>query len=221
MVYFEKLFIGLQNLGLLDVLLPLLFVFVVVYGVLEKTKVMGSFSNARTINAIIAFVVGFIFVLSSTRVAALNSILQKLVLLLIASVMVQIIFAAFGAKSKFIKSNYFLVLLFLMLVIVFSVSLGWFKGADLITLVSWVFSPVILFFAVFLAVLWFVMREPSKPADLTEQAENSGEAGAEKTTEIPKEELKLSPSPKYSWRGRESDYKGTPYKDLTEDIKRQ
>ena len=75
----------LQELGFLNVLLPFIFVFVVVYGILEKTKVFGleKGKTRKNVNAMFAFVVGFIFISFTSQVESMITFLQILSMVLI------------------------------------------------------------------------------------------------------------------------------------------
>ncbi|MBT3721419.1 hypothetical protein HOG47_07255, partial [archaeon] len=51
---FQQWVMGLESLGLLDVLLPFLLIFTITFAVLQKSKILGD--GGRRFNIIIAFV---------------------------------------------------------------------------------------------------------------------------------------------------------------------
>jgi len=78
----------LDKLGLYDVLLPFLLVFTIVFAILDKTKVLGTDTingeifPRRNLNAMVAFVLGFLVVASANLVATINEAAANIVLLL-------------------------------------------------------------------------------------------------------------------------------------------
>lgn len=72
MAFLEEAIKGLVDLGLLDVVLPFVLVFAVVYGVLERTRALGSENGEprRDLNAMFAFLLGFLAVASLRIVLA-------------------------------------------------------------------------------------------------------------------------------------------------------
>lgn len=86
----------MDRLGVYDVVLPFLLVFVLMYAFLEKTKVYGVETyyldedktksiqgSRRNLNAMTAFVTGFFVVASTQLVAIINQALSHMVLLLL------------------------------------------------------------------------------------------------------------------------------------------
>ena len=79
----------LKDFGLFDVVLPFLLVFSIVFAILEKTMILGSEKVGdktipkRTINTMVAFVVGMIVISMNEVVNAINEALPNVVLLLV------------------------------------------------------------------------------------------------------------------------------------------
>ena len=75
-----------KDFGLFDIILPFLLVFTLVFALLEKSKVLGVEGDGKTpkknLNAMVAFVVGFLVVSTNAVVNTLTSALPQVVLLL-------------------------------------------------------------------------------------------------------------------------------------------
>jgi len=78
--------IFLQNIVFAKFVLPFLLVFFIVFAILEKTKVFGD--DKKQINALIAFVIGLIFV----GVAFPKEVVENLILFLTVAIVVVFIF---------------------------------------------------------------------------------------------------------------------------------
>jgi hypothetical protein len=95
------------KLGIYDVVLPFLLTFTIFFAILEKTRVFGveTFDgkevSKKNINAMVAFVVGFLVVASARMVAIINTALPNIVLLLIISVsFLMLAYFFYGEKEE-------------------------------------------------------------------------------------------------------------------------
>lgn len=94
------------QLGVYDVILPFLLVFAIVYAILDKTKVLGTEMHGdveipkKNINAMIAFVIGFLVIVSKQLVETINQALANVVLLLILIVMFLMLIGVFFKKEE-------------------------------------------------------------------------------------------------------------------------
>jgi len=97
MATFETLVYYLETYGVLDVLLPFLLVFTIIYAVLLKTKILGDRKN---FNVIIALILGLLFViphilgtypLGYDPVRVLNETLPSISLVSVAAIMLLIL----------------------------------------------------------------------------------------------------------------------------------
>ncbi len=105
----EPLFRGvidfLVKLGIYDVILPFLLVFSVVFAILDKTKVFGTDTiegeeySKKNINAMIAFVIAFLVIVSKQLVATINKALANVVILLLMIVMFMVLIGVFFKKD--------------------------------------------------------------------------------------------------------------------------
>ncbi|MBL7147865.1 MAG: hypothetical protein ISS82_03505 [Nanoarchaeota archaeon] len=101
MVY--DFFYQLQNAGVFEFVLPFLLIFTLVFGILEKTNILGT--NKKNINAIVALILGLLFITQFEIVQTLNNFLPKISLFMIVAVMFLLIIGFFGAKVHEKASN--------------------------------------------------------------------------------------------------------------------
>ena len=94
------------ELGIYDVILPFLLVFAIIYAILDKTKILGTENYEgveipkKNINAMVAFVMGFLVVVSKQLVSTINKALANVVLLLILLVMFLLLIGLFYKKDE-------------------------------------------------------------------------------------------------------------------------
>ena len=84
----------LQNF---DFIFPFLFVWSVVYATLQKTKVIGG---AMGIDAIVAFAISFMILLSRTLIEILNFMIPWFTIAIIFFMLLMLMFMVFGASEK-------------------------------------------------------------------------------------------------------------------------
>ena len=88
----------LRDFGLFDIILPFVFVFTIVFAILEKTKILGVESDdspKKNLDSMIAFVIAFLVVSTNQIVNAINQILPNIVLLLVLSLSFLILIGIF------------------------------------------------------------------------------------------------------------------------------
>ncbi len=97
MAIYKEVTQQLVNLGLLEVILPFILVFVVVYGILIRTQVLGKQKN---IAGMIAFVLGFLAVLATNVVKGISIVVSTLVLVPIIGLAVALVIGLVGGKLE-------------------------------------------------------------------------------------------------------------------------
>jgi len=101
----------LVKLGVYDIILPFLLVFVLVFALLEKTKVLGTEVmkddkgekneyTKKSLNAMVAFVTGFFVVASTQLVSVINKSLSQIFLLLLLIVCFLMVWGSFHQQTK-------------------------------------------------------------------------------------------------------------------------
>ncbi len=100
MAVFTDWIIQLENLGLLDVLLPFLLIFTVSFAVLQKSKILGE--DSKRFNTLISFVLAMAAIIPHVIgrgpdvVVIINAALPNVSLLMIACLMALLLIGVFG-----------------------------------------------------------------------------------------------------------------------------
>ena len=87
----------LQNIGVYDYLLPFILIFAIIFAILEKTKILGT--DKSNINAVVAFVVGFLLIVQQGIVATINNFLPRVSLIIIIFLMALLVIAMLAGKE--------------------------------------------------------------------------------------------------------------------------
>jgi len=118
----------LDRLGVFDVVLPFLLAFTVTYALLERSKIFGMHQSGETrknLNAMAAFVIGFLVVASSKLVAAIVRVSSNMVILLLLGIFFIMLVGHFYSKEDWEKNDLgwpkhaFIVLMFVALLGIF------------------------------------------------------------------------------------------------------
>lgn len=173
------------NLGVYDVVLPFLLVFVLIFAMLEKTRVLGSEKNKETgdmvtkknLNSMVAFVTGFLVIASSELVRVVNEVMANTVLLLLLSVLFLMLAGSFHKDEEFFLKEgmwrtMFMVIMFVGIILIFLNALGWLEMAWRYT-VTHIEGPVVGSFAMLVVVMlamWGIVREPKSSGGNSENS---------------------------------------------------
>jgi hypothetical protein len=110
----------LQEIGIMDVILPFILVFTIVFAILQKTKILGHDESdakkpKKNFNAVIALVMGLAVVVphitgsyptpNSDIVNIVNAALPNISVVLIAVVMMLLMIGVFGGEVSIFKSG--------------------------------------------------------------------------------------------------------------------
>lgn len=157
MAFYEEVLGVLVDIGLLDVVLPFLLIYIITYGMLQRTKTLGGKKN---IDAMVAFCCGFLAIAATQLMNILNIVLAWVVMALVVTIMLALILGLAGAK---VQGNKYMTGL---AVAVFAIMLlGGLFAAGAITqdqLTSAVLLPLI-FFGALIGVLIYVLSPKEKP----------------------------------------------------------
>ena len=125
----------LGYIGVYDVVLPFLLVFTLVFALLEKTRVLGVERDGddtytkKNLNAMVAFVTGFLVIASADLVRTVNSVLANSVLLVLFSVLFLMLVGSFYKDDEFDLSDswkkFFAFFMFIAIVLIFLHATGW------------------------------------------------------------------------------------------------
>ena len=115
----------LQDIGIYDVLLPILLVFAIMYAILQKIKIFGKDKGAKSVNVVVALVVSLITLLPEYGVVdRINVYLPRFAFIMILMVTLLILMGLIGFKVDDMagKGVVFTLLFILTLVGLFTVN---------------------------------------------------------------------------------------------------
>ena len=104
----------LEDMGVYDVILPFLLVFVLVFAILEKIKIFGE--QGRKFNIIIALVIGFLLVRQGGIVEFINTYLPNVSAVIIVFLGFLILLGLFGVKSSAFKGGLMVIFVIVSLI---------------------------------------------------------------------------------------------------------
>ena len=114
---FQQGVMALENLGVLDVIVPFILVFTIVFAVLQKTKILGVDDNKKprkNFNVVIALVMSLAVIIPHVMgtypygfdvVDTINNALPNVSLVLIAVIMMLLIIGVFGGEVNIAGSS--------------------------------------------------------------------------------------------------------------------
>ncbi len=166
MVLFEDTLRFWVKLGLLDVVLPFILIFTIVYALLQRTKVLGEKNGEpkQKLNAMVALVVGLASVAALQTVTFVQKLAQWSAIAVVVILGFWIVLGLVGVgevKKKSIPTT-----IGMIIAILFGLySLGAWNYLDLSWLNAILIPVLIIIF--FIGVIWFIAREQkteTKPA---------------------------------------------------------
>lgn len=119
-----------DKIGIYDVILPFLLVFTIVFAILEKTKVFGTEEvegqkiTKKNLNAMAAFVIGFLVVASSKLVEIITKVSSQVVILLLLSILFLLLVGSFfkEGETTFLEGGwkyFFMIIMFIGIIGIF------------------------------------------------------------------------------------------------------
>lgn len=183
----KEVFIYLESLGLINVAIPFVIVFVVLYAVLNWVKL---FKDNR-VNAVLAALIAFIAIAAADVVRNLDLFSYYLVLLIFVVTAVFMFIALLGGKLELTSDKYkpyfaWSVVVILCLLIFYSLYESGVRvdlGIDYYLLRS--LAPIAIAVLVFVLIVWFI-SSPGKKERKAPGAAKSGEAPAKKEYSAPR-----------------------------------
>src|SRR5574342_110744 len=169
---YQEVFQWLVDFGFVDVILPFLLVFTLTYAVLQKTRVLGEEDKKpkKRLNAMLAFVLGFIAVLATHLLNVINILIGYMVLLLIVGLLLAIVLGLAGAEGGH-KNRFFIALMIILFALFVFYGLARAGVIDEQRFFDTLFWPIIAL-AVLGTVLYFVLRK--KPESRTPPRRGGG-----------------------------------------------
>ena len=171
----ERLFENLERIGFIDVVLPFLLIFTVMFAMLQKTKVMGD--GKKNFNAIIAVIIGLLVVIPHVThrypvdgdpVEILNNALPQVSLVIVAVVFLLILIGVFGQESVFLglaAPGWVMFISIGIILAIFGSSAGWWDGKAERWMTS-IFGPdaiaIVIILLIFGLIIMFITGDPDK-----------------------------------------------------------
>jgi len=173
----------LVKLGVYDVVLPFLLVFVIIFAILEKTRILGTDKGEKdkeytkkNLNAMIAFVVGFLVVASAQLVAVINKTVSQIFILLLMIICFLMLAGAFHGQTKegfFLNKkdhgfyySAFMVITFIAIFAIFLNAIGWLDAIHVFLRDNWNASYVaaVILMIIIVGFMAWIMKDPN-PAE--------------------------------------------------------
>ncbi len=178
MSYFVEMLTTLENLGLLDVLLPFMLIFTIAFAVLQKSKILGQ--DSKNFNTVISFVLALAAVIPHVMgyypygkdvVEIINSALPNISLLMIASMMVLLLIGVFGSDINIMGSPLEgIVVLFAVIAVAWT----FLSSAGLVGRIPFLEDPqtrsLLIAILIFGLVVWFITKEDQPEKKPTHKA---------------------------------------------------
>jgi len=165
---FQEFFQRLEDFGMTDALLPFLLIFVILFAMLQKTKILGE--GKKNFNVIISTIIALLVVIPHVTnsyppnrdvVEIINSSLPHISMLMVAVIMALLLIGLMGGEAKWLGgslSGWIAVLAFLIVIYVFGGSMGVWENS----LYRWWGSDttsVIIIILIFAIVVWYITRD--------------------------------------------------------------
>jgi len=163
----------LDSWGLTDVMLPFLLIFVIIFALMAKTRVLGE--DKKKYNLVVALVIALLVVIphvlnayppGADVVDIMNQSLPQVSLIAVAVIMLLILIGLFGGEAKWMGSSlsgWIAIVAFIIILIIFGGAAGWwanwtwfdnFFGAETVA--------VIVMILVFAIIVWWITRGEGK-----------------------------------------------------------
>lgn len=136
--YLEGFIRTLERWGLTDVMLPFLLIFVIIYAILQKTKILGE--DRKNLNAAVAVVIGLLVVVphvtgkfpaNKDPVLILNDALPQVSIIIVAAIFLLVMIGVFGESYVFLgitMPGWITLVSIVTIVLIFGGSAGWWQG---------------------------------------------------------------------------------------------
>lgn len=170
---FENLVRVMQQWGFVSFLLPFLLIFIVVFAILQKTKILGdknkrlnaSFSLVFSLFVVIPSVLGW-YPASMDPVRLLAEALPQISIILIAIVMLLLIIGIFGGDAVWGSSSlsgWVAILAAIVVLWVFGAAAGWWVEWSWFTIAFGEDAvAIVIMLLIFAIIIWYVTKDDSK-----------------------------------------------------------
>lgn len=172
---FEGFIYWLRDIGVVDVLLPFVLVFTIVFAIMQKTEILGK--GKKNINTMIALVMGLAVVFPhvlgvyperSDPVKIINDALPSVSIVLVAIVMLLLLIGLLGGEIKWLGtsiSGWIAIICLLIILYIFGRAAGWWMG-PLPNWLRWLDNEdtqaIIIILLVFGIIVWWITKDDSE-----------------------------------------------------------
>lgn len=178
MSVFRESLVFFDQIGLYDVVLPFLLVFTLVFGILEKSKILGTEKGGdgetytrKNLNAMIAFITGFFVVASAQLVELIHVLVARVALILVILIFLMMLIASFheeqgqdGFSIYDSWKGWLSVVVLIAVVLIFLDGVGWLTPAWLYATQFWdsTFMGTLFLFIIVVGFIWYLTSDSSK-----------------------------------------------------------
>jgi hypothetical protein len=171
MVDFVEFVEVLESWGLTDALLPFLLIFVILFAILQKTKVLGE--GKKNFNVIVSLVISLLVVIPHVTnsyppegdvVLIINTALPQVSIIFVAIIMLLVLIGILGGEAHWMGgslSGWIAIISFIVIIWIFGRAAGWFSYVP--GWLRWIQDPdvwaLIVILLVFGIVIWFITRD--------------------------------------------------------------
>jgi len=171
---FEYFIYNLNQMGVVDVILPFIIVFTIVFAALQKSLILGK--ESKKFNIVIALVMGMAVIVPHVMhiyppqqdvVEIMNSALPNVSLIAIAFIMVMLLLGIIGGELDFAGKSLGGIAAFVSIiavVVIFAGAAGWFTFTP--RWLNWIYDPytkdMIVAILVFGIIIWFITKDDTK-----------------------------------------------------------
>ena len=178
MVSFQDLIYRMESIGLYDAILPFFLIFVIVFAVLQKSKILhgkDEDKKGKSYDVVIALIISALVVVphvlglypaNADVVVIMNTALPNIALILVALLALFLIVGLFGGSAAWIGklTGWVALASFILVVYIFGRAANWFQQVP--DWLWWLDNPdtqaLIVVIAVFALVIYFITKEPKE-----------------------------------------------------------
>src|SRR3989344_5103534 len=175
----ERLLENLERAGFVDVVLPFLLIFTIMYAIFQKTHILGE--KKKNFNAVISLVISLLVVIphvtrrypaDSDPITILNNAIPQISLVIVAVIFLLILIGAFGQEKVFLglaAPGWVMFISIAIIIGIFGGSAGWWDGKFENWMVS-TFGPdsiaMVVMLLIFGIIIMFITGESAKDEGL-------------------------------------------------------
>lgn len=177
MVTFQEFLFYLRDVGVLEVLLPFILIFTVIFAILQKVQVLGD--KSKRYNVMIALVIALSVVFQhilypsqNDAVNLLSRVFPTTAIFIIATLTLFLLLGLWGATPNWKKGSGGIVTIIAIIIIIgiFTYAAGWWgAGTTLPSWLSWLSDPgtisVIIIVLVFVIVIGYITSDDEGKKD--------------------------------------------------------